>query len=167
MFCIIGLCCWFGRPFAELGEGWTIGYTLKMMGLVFLIDLVVNFLWSLLPKPERPKKSLEYKYGWGPLLFSLLIWAPVVEELVFRYVLVGALYDVSPVLAIGMSGALFGLVHTRGPLPKIVMGSLFAWRYIASGSLWVPIGMHFAWNALVVLAGRNSIDRAIREARGY
>jgi membrane protease YdiL (CAAX protease family) len=140
-----------------------------MMGAVFVIDLVVNALWMVVrgPYPRREAPPEHYRLGWGPILFSLLIWAPLIEELVFRYVLVGALYDVSPVLAIGMSGVLFGLVHTRGPLPKIVMGCLFAWLYAASGSLWVPIALHAGWNALVVIAGYDAIDTAIRRARGY
>jgi len=164
---VVVLGCWLGRPFAELGDGWSVAHTLRMMGVAFAVALLANLVAIALRGPSAPSKTASYGPSWAGVIFALLIWAPLAEELVFRYVLVGALHDVSPVLAIGMSGVLFGLVHARGPLPKIVMGCLFAWLYAKSGTLWVPIAMHFAWNGLCVLACHEEIDRAVRRGRGY
>lgn len=170
IFLILVLCGLFGRPFADVGQGWSAWETLQMVGLVLGVSFVANLLWW--PFRSRHRMTPEERReivgtGWPVVIWSLLVWAPLGEEFVFRYVLVGALYDVSPTLAFGMSGVLFGLVHSRGPLPKIVMGALLAWLYVGSGTLWAPIAVHFVWNGLVVLASRDDIDRAIRQARGY
>lgn len=159
---VLGLC--FGRPFAELEGVWTLKETLTAMGLVLLVDLAVNGLWLALRDKEVQRSRMwteMYSHGWGHIIFTVVLWAPVVEELVFRYVLVGALHDGHPTLAIVLSGLLFGLIHDRGWLPKTIMGCAFAWAYVQSGSLWVPLILHAGWNALCLLAARRAIDRKI------
>jgi len=85
------------------------------------------------------------------LLFAV---AAAAEELLFRgyafRVLVEAL---GPVLAVTISSALFGLIHVANPgadplaLVNIgLAGVLMAIAYLRSGSLWVAIGLHWAWN---------------------
>lgn len=164
MFLIVVLTLIFGRPFAEFeGAGWTTTELLKMMGLVVVIKALVNVAWLAIA-PKRPVsndwKTMIQK-GWGTLILIVVVIGPVLEELVFRYLLVGGLYDVSPVLAILMSGLLFGLVHSRAPVLKILMGSLYAWIYIQSGSLWVPMALHMTWNAGVLFIARNDINKRI------
>lgn len=163
IFLIVVLGVWLGRPFADLGSGWTLGRTFGAMGLVLLAAVVVNGAWLAMRGKNHPPMSKEWldmiRQGWGFLIVMVVFVAPLLEELVFRYVLVGSLHDVSPVLAIGMSGLLFGLIHPRGPLPKVVMGCLYAWIYAESGSFWVPFALHSLWNAGVMLVARKSISR--------
>jgi hypothetical protein len=82
-------------------------------------------------------------------------FAAVGEELVFR----GTVYRLfekgfGTLVAIILSGALFGLIHAFNPGATIVStlaiafeaGILLAAAYTVTRSLWLPIGLHFGWN---------------------
>ena len=92
---------------------------------------------------------------------SAIIIAPIAEELIFR----GYLYPVvkrftDRWFASIFSGALFGVIHFNVmALPMLaLMGIILAVIYEKSGSLWVPIGCHAAFNATSV--GLMLISRA-------
>ena len=56
------------------------------------------------------------------------------------------------------SSLLFALLHFNigSIVPFTVIGLLLAWAYVVSGSLWMAIGAHFAFNAisfLITVAG--------------
>ncbi|WP_328616736.1 CPBP family intramembrane metalloprotease [Amycolatopsis sp. NBC_00355] len=81
----------------------------------------------------------------------------VTEELLFRGVLHRILEQrAGSVIAIVVSSLLFGLTHLIngnatlwGTLAIAVEGgTMLAVAYTATRSLWVPIGLHFAWNWL-------------------
>jgi membrane protease YdiL (CAAX protease family) len=81
----------------------------------------------------------------------------VTEELVFRGVLHRILEQrAGSVIAIVVSSLLFGLTHLIngnatlwGALAIAVEGgAMLAVAYTATRSLWLPIGLHFAWNFL-------------------
>lgn len=89
------------------------------------------------------------------------IFAPITEELIFR----GYLYPVvkrftDRWFASIFSGVLFGVIHFNVmALPMLaLMGVILAVIYERSGSLWVPIGCHAAFNATSV--GLMLISRA-------
>ena len=89
------------------------------------------------------------------LIFTLAtIWAPLVEEVVFR----GGLYRTArsympaAVAAIGV-GVVFAFMHNYGPLltpPLIALGVVFAVMREWRGSLIAPIAAHFLHNATVM-----------------
>ena len=81
--------------------------------------------------------------------------AAVGEELVFR----GAIFRVvderlGTAAALLISSILFGLIHAANPGATPVStfaivveaGALLGMAYAASGSLWLPMGLHFGWN---------------------
>lgn len=161
MLLIVILALVFGRPFAELGTGLEGQALLLAMGAVFVVDVIMNVIWLVIrPRTNRIPKGWQemIENGWGFLIAVVVFIGPLLEELVFRYFLVGSLYDVSPTLAIGLSGVLFGLVHSRNAFVKILMGGMYAWLYAASGTLLVPLVMHMFWNAGVLLIARKSIN---------
>ena len=84
---------------------------------------------------------------------TAIIFAPITEELIFR----GYLYPVvkrftDRWFASIFSGVLFGVIHFNVmALPMLaLMGIILAVIYERSGSLWVPIGCHAAFNATSV-----------------
>jgi membrane protease YdiL (CAAX protease family) len=84
---------------------------------------------------------------------TAIIFAPITEELIFR----GYLYPVvkrftDRWFASIFSGVLFGVIHFNVmALPMLaLMGVILAVIYERSGSLWVPIGCHAAFNATSV-----------------
>ena len=96
--------------------------------------------------------------GWLLLLGVVLPLVAVVEELLFRAALVGALaagFPVSPWLLAALSSVAFGLGHgLQGPAGVVVTGVLgfvLAGAFILTGSLWVVVVAHYLLNALEFL----------------
>jgi membrane protease YdiL (CAAX protease family) len=100
------------------------------------------------------------------LIINLLLMAllpAVAEELTFRGVLIN-LFRVKgerlkvkgegvPHLAIWCSAILFSAIHMQfyGFVPRMLMGALFGYMLVWTGSLWIPILMHFTNNAMAVI----------------
>jgi len=88
------------------------------------------------------------------LLASFLFLAAAFEELTFRgYALQRVSQACGPVVAAGVSSALFGFAHYGNPqatllstLNTALAGVLLAVARLRSRALWMPIGLHFAWN---------------------
>jgi len=99
------------------------------------------------------------------LLVNLLLMAvlpALAEELTFRGVLqrlfqgsnVSYFHTVKvPHVAIWVTAILFSAIHMQfyGFLPRMLMGALFGYMLVWTGSLWVPILMHFTNNAMAVI----------------
>ena len=99
------------------------------------------------------------------LIINLLLMAllpAVAEELTFRGVLMNLfevkgerlkVKDKRTHLAIWCSAILFSAIHLQfyGFVPRMLMGALFGYMLVWTGSLWIPILMHFTNNAMAVL----------------
>ena len=86
---------------------------------------------------------------------ALTLGAAVVEELLFRGFLFRTVRDVGGTwVAVGVSAIVFGGLHAFNPGASPVStlaialeaGLLLALSYAATNRLWLPIGLHFAWN---------------------
>jgi len=101
------------------------------------------------------------KTVWNPhlvivgMFFAPVICAPIFEELVFRGVwlrIVENMYGSG--VALATSSLFFGLAHLANPhsgwLPAIGIaieaGLMLGMAYVATRSLWLPMGLHFGWN---------------------
>lgn len=90
----------------------------------------------------------------GIVLFLLLMVAAADEELVFRgYPFQRLLGVAGPVVAVIVASTLFGAAHLRNPfqnwistLNTALVGVLLAICYLRTRALWLPLGIHFAWN---------------------
>lgn len=79
------------------------------------------------------------------------------EELLFRgYLFQRGVEIVGPVVATFLASVLFALAHLGNPgatpmaLAVIFLGGIFfALGYLRTGSLWLPIGAHIAWNIIL------------------
>ena len=89
------------------------------------------------------------------ILYSfLLLEAPLLEEPLFRGVIFGGLTKIMPVwVAMVLSGFLFALVHVNAAtfIPLWFLGIAFAWLYVQTGTLLVPMAVHFIFNAVNLL----------------
>ena len=98
-----------------------------------------------------------------PTLLIVIFLAPFVEEVLFRGYVFGMFRGHSRILAWGVSCLLFAFLHvwqfTTGPwtlwtavllVQYLVPGLVLAWTYERCGSLWGPILLHMAVNALSV-----------------
>ena len=102
----------------------------------------------------------------GGLIINILLMAllpAVAEELTFRGVLIKLFQakgeriktksESIPHMAIWCSAILFSAIHMQfyGFLPRMLMGALFGYMLVWTGSLWTPILMHFTNNATAVI----------------
>lgn len=84
-----------------------------------------------------------------------LLGAPLCEELIFRGLGVAvARPGLGERGAIAFTGVVFGLLHGADPQavpPLILLGLILGWLRVRSGSIWPPLALHVANNALAVL----------------
>lgn len=93
----------------------------------------------------------------GALLSKLGFFAQdaALQEVVFRTLMLGGMLALTrrPWLAVGLSSLLFGLMHMTGEgasalsvLGNTLDGVLYGAPLIITGRIWMPIGLHAAWN---------------------
>lgn len=145
----------FYRPWVnELGIGVLVGVGLTT--IIFAIEYLMGwidvqaFVWQVKPSSEV--------LGSLYLAFVTAIMAAVIEEILLRgYLLQTLEVWIGLPAAMVISSAIFGLGHllsaTVGgwenyviPFTVTLGGLMFASAYLFSHSLWVAIGLHFAWN---------------------
>jgi membrane protease YdiL (CAAX protease family) len=100
------------------------------------------------------------------LIINILLMAllpAVAEELTFRGVLQRLIQTQTNEainregkwvhLAIWCTAILFSAIHMQfyGFLPRMLMGALFGYALVWTGSMWIPILMHFTNNAMAVI----------------
>jgi len=88
---------------------------------------------------------------WAVLGLSVILAAPIGEELFFRSLLFRAIQARWGLIAgMAISGLLFALVHFEISvvIPFLGIGMLFAWAYHKSGSLWTPVIAHAIFNGV-------------------
>lgn len=82
------------------------------------------------------------------VLIYMVIMAPIMEEFMFRKLIIDRTIKYGKVLSIILSGLMFGLYH--GNLNQFiyafVIGAFFAFMYIKTGDIKVTIGMHMLFN---------------------
>ncbi|SHN23035.1 hypothetical protein SAMN04488057_11251 [Cyclobacterium lianum] len=107
---------------------------------------------------ERAQKVTElvvlydYWYEIIPILFVVAVLAGIGEELLFRGVIQNEIHSIlkNPHVAIWIAAVLFSFIHFQfqGFLPRLFLGGLLGYLYYWSGSLLVPIFVHFVNNVL-------------------
>jgi membrane protease YdiL (CAAX protease family) len=95
-----------------------------------------------------------------PLAMVVVIVGPLIEELLFRGVLLSALMrDLSAAWSIAISAVLFGVVHLEGldfqwfALPGLILLAVgLAWLRLKSSSLWPAVLAHGVYNLFALIA---------------
>lgn len=153
---------WFGaKPRRALGLVKPKQNIWPLLGLALLAFVVISSLLSLAVDSLWPSFEAEQEQdiGLGSINGSwqylatfvlLVVVAPISEELIFRGVLFAGWRGKGFVPAALVSSVLFGLAHWQPnvALATAVLGWLLAYLYEKTGSLWAPIGLHAAKNAL-------------------
>jgi len=171
-----GLLAWFWREYGEL-----VRQTLPSASeaaLALGVGLVVFALWITLDAPwmriGEPSASFVPTDAAGALIWPLVVlrWigatllVPVMEELFWRSFLMRWLQSpqfetvvpqrVGP-KAVLLSTFVFVLAHTLW-LAAVVAGLAYAWLYVRTGKLWVPVIAHAVTNGVlgvwVVMTGK-------------
>jgi membrane protease YdiL (CAAX protease family) len=104
-------------------------------------------------------------FSWGTIFFylAILIFGAAGEEMIFRgYAFQLLIEKMGPYATVLPIGVLFGLAHSMNPhatklgvLNTILWGVLLGYSFLRSRDLWLPIGLHYGWNAVLPLFGVN------------
>lgn len=121
---------------------------LLLWAFVFMlaVGVVCEPVFKYLPQPDL---SMVGRGGWA--IFSLVVCAPVLEELLCRGLILGSLrkrYGVA--VAWFLSSLFFGLMHLQ-PLQVVnafIIGLILGYVYIETRSIWAVIILHALNNAL-------------------
>ena len=115
--------------------------------------IVDSLGWEMLVPPDVDSDIIFD----GPAILltfqALAFVTPLGEEIFFRgFIFRGLMSKSSPWIAIAVSALVFSVFHLHFGvmIPIFITGSLLAWLYWRTGSLWAPIGAHAAQNALAV-----------------
>ncbi len=170
--CVAWLLC--ARPNHLFLEAFGIGSRLAQMNLrgtlamivaiIGLDGIVLSLLSYVLPQSSQENiwwESLDEKLMFGSpssaILTSLdaVVGAPVVEEIIFRGLLFGALVGKWGFWPAALCSSLvFASVHgyeLEGTISVLTTGTFLCWLYVRTGRLWAPILAHALLNAIVVL----------------
>jgi membrane protease YdiL (CAAX protease family) len=155
------------RPFADVGlqTGQSSGINF-VLGLLFgggsaALMLLAPLLAGTGHLIDRPQPD----FNWPTLLSYLLglLIAATGEEMIFRgYAFQLLIEKIGPFATVLPVGVIFGLAHARNPsvtglgvLNTILWGILLGYAFLRSHDLWLPIGLHYGWNAVLPLFGVN------------
>ncbi|WP_282021661.1 CPBP family intramembrane glutamic endopeptidase [Ruegeria faecimaris] len=127
-----------------------LAYIRKSPLAVGLVALPVLFLLGLSVGAIRPESTLPH--WWMIFALSNLFLTCLTEEAFFRGYLQSALSKrLGAAAGIAAASLLFGLAHFAGGPALVVfaalLGAACGLGYYATGRLWVPVLMHFAFNA--------------------
>ena len=119
----------------------------------------LDFIEQILKRQEEAAAALTERFlaadNIGGLILNIGLMAllpAMAEEWSFR----GTLQQIlgRNHLAIWVTAFVFSAIHMQfyGFIPRMLMGTLFGYVFVWTGSLWVPVTMHFTNNCMAVLA---------------
>lgn len=145
--------------------------TFSAMYIGNLIGLALTGLIGALKGSAVTNSAVELITGtnmWGTVLIAVII-APVVEELLFRKLLIDRVVRYGEGVAVLLSGLMFGLFH--GNLNQFFyaffIGMMFAFVYVKTGNIKYTILMHMILNffgSVVAMLVLRSVDLEALEA---
>ena len=155
-----GLSFWFAHRWRRrrLGESryrwrvpsWPVAALVSVASVALLFGVVAP-ITACIPMSETMEnmvRAMGTMRGWPTFLY-FVIAAPVLEELIFRGIILDGLLKRYPTwTAIFVSSLLFGLVHMNLPqfITGFVLGGLMGWVYHRTSSVGACILIHMAAN---------------------
>lgn len=123
-------------------------------GIILLLAALIAGAFSVLGwRIPIPRRDPQFIYAHT---FLMCVYAPIVEEMVFRALLTFAvLPTLGPRWTIIVSGFVFAILHILRGIPgadNLVAGFMLQWAFLRSGTILVPMAFHAGGN-LMVLAG--------------
>lgn len=124
-----------------------------------LLEIVSLWMDKVIPPPswfwELFNKIFESDFGWWGAFLKVAVVAPVIEELIFRgLILQGFRRNYNGFVAVFMSALLFALFHLNPwQFPAtFILGMLLGWIVLKTNSILLAILGHAINNALVLIS---------------
>lgn len=148
---------------------WALGFRrfkvrngLILAALVVAAGLLISFLYDLLMTSlgEGPPSTVAQDFtqtglGLATIVLLAVVVAPIAEETFFRgFVFTGIGNRYGYGWGAVVSALLFSVAHIVQPgalLPIFILGLILAWLYMRTGSIWICIFAHCAYNSLALL----------------
>lgn len=114
-------------------------------------NIIGTLLSALLSSGSAQNPVVEMTTDSNPLRIVVMVLAsPVLEELVFRKVIIDRTCQFGERTAIIFSGLMFGLFHLNffQFFYAFGLGVLFGYLYIRSGKIWIPAVLHIGFNSI-------------------
>jgi len=143
-----------------------IGYAIRFAGSIPITILIMIFIPDFITTPNSEVVLGMATSDFFLTAFLAIVLAPIVEELLFRAALFGALRKKNRILAYVISTLAFAFLHVLSfllfsPSPALLLimlsyfpaGIALAWSYEKSGSIWTAIFLHALMNAVAIGLG--------------
>jgi len=139
------------------------------IGTIFGASMLVGLIYTLLDFTDQANNQEVWEsiiasgtFGMVSTVVISVLFAPIVEEFVFRYGGFGLIKrfnlpeKVYPIVVIVSTSLMFGLIHILGdnPLQGLfysALGAVLGFFYYKSNNIFVPIAIHMIWNTIGVL----------------
>ena len=147
-------------------------YALPIVVLTGLLSAIV--VGAVGVTPESPLPPTGTALGLGLHLVAGAVIAPIGEEILFRGFAVTAwARSTGPTRAIVRAALLFAVAHVLtiggdsfgtaaglalvGTVARLPVALALGWLYVRSGTIWAPIGLHAAFNAILIVLGEMAV----------
>ncbi len=128
----------------------------KIIISLFLLSSLISHVYIYWLEYSGLIGSINEKYlVTGPFIYVIIrgvVFAPIVEELIFRGVIIGKIFKNKPYIGIIVSSITFGFAHIGKGLVivpmHIISGLIFSIAYYKTKRLEVPITIHALINLL-------------------
>lgn len=135
-----------------------IRYWLIALLLMLISNIIINMFTNI--NTSTNQEIIVNTFKKAPIYTTILtiVFAPILEELVFR--LSFRKMFKTNILFIIISGLFFGFMHVSDPkslieliyiIPYSIPGFIFAYTLTKSNNIFVPIGLHFIHNSLMII----------------
>ena len=150
----------FKNYFKNFKKNFTFGFKFWILGLILMIvsNLIIQHIY---PSTASNEDAVQESLKLFPVytVFASCIFAPFVEEMIFRKCL-GKVFNNNTIFIIA-SGLLFGLAHTLASIgvgtsqllyiiPYGLFGSVFAYMYRKTNNIFTSMTFHFIHNTILV-----------------
>lgn len=147
----------FDRASDKAGVGKSIVWAIGGIFLALFAQSIAGNIERILGVPtgsENTQQILKLINAFPAVIFVSSVLGPILEEIVFRKILFGSLYKrMNFFFAALISSVVFSIAHAEleHTLLYAAMGFTFAFLYVKTKRIIVPIFAHVAMNTLVVL----------------
>lgn len=132
--------------------------------------IIIETLLGIKQGSDNTQNIIELVQGVPVVILAVAVFGPILEEIVFRKIIFGSLYNRIPFFfAALISSLLFSVAHAEleHTILYAAMGFTFAFLYVKTKRILVPIVAHVSMNTFVVLMQyvfADDIQEMIRKA---
>ena len=115
-----------------------------------LIGTVLLSFWNIFTGNSVGNELQEILYGMNPFIMfiSVVIFAPVLEELFFRKLLIDRLRPFGKIVSVFLPAFLFALFHQSATqfIYAFAVGTILAYLYYETKNYWLTVSIHALFN---------------------